>query len=104
MRNTKSTVGLSALLVLIGVLCPTLTNAAPQIATVDGVPHISNCAKAAGDLETLHLEELWRTGGEDDDIFYGTGGFAGRMVRSTWRLSEMNIGLMCMIPTGTRRK
>lgn len=59
-------------LILIGLLCPTLASAAPQIATIDGVPHISNGAKAAGDLETLHLEELWRTGGEDDDIFYGT--------------------------------
>jgi len=34
-------------------------------------PVIHNGAEPAGGLEVVQLEEMWRAGGEDDDIFFG---------------------------------
>ncbi len=38
---------------------------------VDGVPHVLNGAEPRDGIETVRLEELWRAGGEDDDIIFG---------------------------------
>lgn len=35
------------------------------------VPHVRNGAEPRDGVETLRLEELWRAGGEDDEIFFG---------------------------------
>ena len=39
--------------------------------TVDGVLHVRNGAEPSGGTETVVLEELWRVGGEDEDVFFG---------------------------------
>jgi len=39
---------------------------------VDGVVHIRNGAEPASGVETVTLAEIWRAGGEDDDIFFGS--------------------------------
>lgn len=38
---------------------------------VDGVPHVKNTTKPAKGTEVFELEELWRAGGEDEDIVFG---------------------------------
>ena len=47
---------------------------ATKVETIDGVAHVSNSGSAAKGLEVIKLKELWRSGGDDDDIFYGTVG------------------------------
>ncbi len=42
-----------------------------ETAIVDGVPHVRNGVAPRDGVRTLELEELWRVGGEDDDIFFG---------------------------------
>ena len=37
----------------------------------DGVLHVKNTATPSQGIETLELKELWRAGGEDDEIFFG---------------------------------
>jgi len=49
---------------------------------IDGVTHILNDAEPAQGLQTLRLEELWRAGGEDDEVFFGL------------------IGMVCSDPAG----
>ena len=39
--------------------------------TVDGVLHVRNGATPGDGVETLNLQELWRAGGEDDEVFFG---------------------------------
>lgn len=50
-----------------------LTFALPCLAqTPAGVPHVRNGAQPAGGVEDLHLEEMWRVGGDDDeDVLLG---------------------------------
>jgi hypothetical protein len=38
---------------------------------IDGVLHVKNGTEPSQGVETLQLQEQWRTGGEDDDIFFG---------------------------------
>ena len=38
---------------------------------VEGTLHVMNPASPDGDVETITLQEQWRAGGEDDDIFFG---------------------------------
>ncbi len=66
--KSKGTIRFSALLAVI--LLPFLTWAG-EVVTVDGVPHIRNNAEPANGQRTVQLEELWRVGGEDDEIFFG---------------------------------
>ena len=39
---------------------------------VDGVIHVRNSAKPEQGVETIQLKELWRAGGDDDEVFFGT--------------------------------
>jgi hypothetical protein len=59
----------SCVLALLLLLPATLD--AGQVALVDGIPHVSNPARPPQGVQTVHLQELWRAGGEDDDIFFG---------------------------------
>lgn len=43
---------------------------AGQEKTIDGVLHVQNDAPAAG-TQTWKLEELWRVGGEEDEVLFG---------------------------------
>jgi len=54
-----------------GLAALTISARAGGIETIDGVPHIHNEARPAGGCETVRLEELWRVGGPDDDVFFG---------------------------------
>lgn len=45
---------------------------AAEVEVGDGVPHVKNTAQPLEGTETLRLEELWRAGGEDDDIIFGS--------------------------------
>ena len=60
-----------ALLAALAVSLP--VHAAWQGKTVekDGVNQIMNPAKSMAEPETLELKELWRVGGEDDDVLFG---------------------------------
>ena len=58
----------------LGVLAPVTSVAAANDSDevmVDGVLHITNGASPSEGIETMHLEELWRVGGEDDDVLFG---------------------------------
>jgi hypothetical protein len=44
---------------------------AGEVTVVDGVTHVSNPAEPPGGVVDLELEELWRRGGEDDDVLFG---------------------------------
>ncbi len=45
---------------------------AGEIQSVDGVPHVRNADTPADGVRTVHLEEVWRRGGEDDDeVLFG---------------------------------
>jgi hypothetical protein len=48
-----------------------LPAAAGELVTVDGVSHVRNAAVPPGGTRTVHLEELWQAGGDDDAIFFG---------------------------------
>ena len=52
---------------LAGLLVPTLAAAQPPVV-------VTNDAEPASGLQVPQLEELWRRGGEDDDIFFGNVG------------------------------
>lgn len=53
------------------LLCTTVPAFAGDEIVEDGVLHIRNGPDPAGGLETLELEELWRVGGEDEEILFG---------------------------------
>jgi hypothetical protein len=53
------------------LLCTTVPAFAGDEIVEDGVLHIRNGAQPAGGIETLELEELWRVGGEDEEILFG---------------------------------
>jgi hypothetical protein len=63
-------VALAALAVMLIAL--PVAAAAGEKTTVDGVVHVHNGAKPAEGTVTRQLEELWRAGGEEDDIFFGS--------------------------------
>ncbi len=44
---------------------------AGDVTTVDGVVHVANSATPRDGVVDMELEELWRRGGEDDDMFFG---------------------------------
>ena len=45
--------------------------AAAEVVEIDGIPRVRNGAAPRDGVETLRLDELWRAGGEDDEIFFG---------------------------------
>ncbi len=57
---------ISGLLIAVILLCAPLAQADDPAA-----PVIRNGAEPAEGLEVLRLEEMWRAGGEDDDVFFG---------------------------------
>ncbi|MBN1425879.1 hypothetical protein JXA88_15120 [Candidatus Fermentibacteria bacterium] len=63
-----SKIVLTSILLLALVFGP--VSAANQV-VVDGVPHVKNPASPAAGTEVLELEELWRAGGEDEDVVFG---------------------------------
>jgi len=42
-----------------------------EVSDVDGVPHVANSATPRDGVVDMKLTELWRRGGEDDDVFFG---------------------------------
>jgi hypothetical protein len=81
-------------------LCLLCLLAAPvpagQETTVDGVLHVRNGAEPAQGSETWRLEELWRAGGEDDDVLFGVIGQVrvdegGRIYFLDTQLSEIKV-------------
>ena len=44
---------------------------AGEVVEVEGVAHVRNGATPSGGVETIELEELWRAGGDDDDVIFG---------------------------------
>jgi hypothetical protein len=50
--------------------------APPQTVVVDGVPHVRNGAVPTGGKVVLKGKELWRAGGEDDEVVFGSIGRA----------------------------
>ncbi|MCK4414504.1 MAG: hypothetical protein KAY32_13270 [Candidatus Eisenbacteria sp.] len=58
-------------LALLGLLALCHPATAGEVVSVDGVPHIKNPAEPAQGRETLRLEEVWRAGGEDGEVFFG---------------------------------
>jgi len=48
-----------------------VAEAATEEVNVDGVLHVRNGTQPTGGVESLRLEELWRVGGEDDDVIFG---------------------------------
>lgn len=52
------------------LLVPAIARAG-EVTLVDGIPHILNSDRPPQGVQTLELEELWRVGGEDDDVFFG---------------------------------
>ncbi len=67
-RPKHTICGASVMLVLL-LLAPAVT--AGEVVTVEGVPHIRNGETPPGGVERRELEELWRVGGEDDDLLLG---------------------------------
>jgi hypothetical protein len=61
----------AGLVILVILLATAGPPAAGEVVTIDGVPHVRNGATPAEGVRTWRLEELWRAGGEDDDIFFG---------------------------------
>ncbi|HOX24198.1 MAG TPA: hypothetical protein PLL30_00410 [Candidatus Krumholzibacteria bacterium] len=52
------------------LLVPAMVSAG-NVTLIDGVLHVMNPARPPRGVQTVELEELWRAGGEDDDVFYG---------------------------------
>ncbi len=51
-------------------LCPMPCDAG-EVATIDGVPHVQNPATPSGGRQDLHPREIWRVGGDDEDLLLG---------------------------------
>jgi len=68
-RSTRPGQWTAALTLLI--LVP-LSASAGEVVQVDGVPHVRNAAVPAEGVQTQPLTELWRVGGEDEEVFFGT--------------------------------
>ncbi len=55
---------------LLALLAASVSGAVETV-VVDGVPHLRNGMVPGGGVRTLRLEEAWRAGGEDDEVFFG---------------------------------
>lgn len=89
--------GLS-LLILCLLLAP-MIGAAPkagEVITIDGILHVRNGADPSDGLQTIKATELWRIGGEDDELFFGTigqvlGDNQGNLYLLDTQLSEVKV-------------
>lgn len=69
--------GCRDLLAALVLLCLPLGSAsAAVVEVVDGVPHVRNGAEPAQGGQDLHLKELWRVGGTNEDVLLGAVGHA----------------------------
>jgi hypothetical protein len=59
------------LLLLLLALSNANTAAAGEKSTIEGVLHVHNGATPSSGTETIALEELWRVGGDDEEILFG---------------------------------
>jgi len=60
------------LLICLVLLAQTALAGAPVHETIDGVPHVKNGNTPTQGVQPLHMNELWRVGGEDDeDVIFG---------------------------------
>jgi len=64
--HSGSTNLLAALLLML-----TLPVMAAKVELMDEVPHINNPAVAPHGVDRMQLQEQWRIGGDDDDVFFG---------------------------------
>jgi len=55
----------------LGIVGATDVARAAEEVIVDGVPHVKNGAEPEQGRVTWELEELWRAGGYDEDVFFG---------------------------------
>jgi len=49
------------------IMALALPSAAGEEVMKDGVLHVVNGSEPSGGTQTMHLEEIWRVGGEDDE-------------------------------------
>ena len=61
----------SLFLSLVSLLLVAATAIAGEVTVVDGIPHILNTTQPPQGVQTVELEELWRAGGEEDEVFFG---------------------------------
>jgi hypothetical protein len=66
-RECRSLFSFFLTLLVALMMAITLPVSAGEEVMTDGVPHVVNGAEPAGGMQTLHLEELWQVGGEDDE-------------------------------------
>jgi len=59
------------LLGMVGGIIATVSALAVETVILNGVPHLRNPARPEEGTCTVQLEELWRAGGDDDEIFFG---------------------------------
>jgi hypothetical protein len=57
--------------ILAGLLCGHGSALAGKEVMLDGVLHVQNGATPRDGVETLHLKEVWRAGGEDSEVLFG---------------------------------
>jgi len=69
MRSPHTMIRMSSL-VLVFMIAFAVTAQARQ-ADEPSAPVVKNGAEPSGGLDVVQLEEMWRAGGEDDDIFFG---------------------------------
>lgn len=60
------------LCLMILVLVFALPATAADMIERDGVLHVLNGSAPSEGMETWSLTELWRAGGEDDEVFFGS--------------------------------
>jgi hypothetical protein len=66
------------------------------VTVIDGIPHVRNGATPASGLQTVQVKELWRAGGEDDEVLFGSIGRvlvdgAGTLYLLDSRLSHVQV-------------
>jgi hypothetical protein len=60
----------SLLILLIVMIAATVVTAA-EVVTVDGQDQVLNGSKPRDGIQDISLKELWRVGGEDEEVFFG---------------------------------
>ena len=60
-----------SMILVLGLILAAGVVSAGEVTTIDGVPTVINGAKPADGVGDLKLTELWRRGGEDDEIIFG---------------------------------
>jgi hypothetical protein len=88
-------IGLAAAIAA-GALALSVPVLAGEQVTADGVLHVRNGAKPSGGQRTLQCEELWRAGGDDEDVFFGiiiqaATGEDGKVYLLDLQLSEVQV-------------